>query len=73
MTSKNMYTINFKNVQQGSPEEVLLSFKNKKGTYARIFETLCGWVEHVGKGYPIFNKTHRDDCVSGDTCIKIDV
>ena len=44
MTSKNMYNIDFKNVQKGSPEEVLTSFKNKKGTYARIFETLCGYV-----------------------------
>ena len=42
MTSRNMYTINFQEVQKGSPEEVLVSFKNKKGTYARIFETLCG-------------------------------
>lgn len=43
MTSRNMYTINFQDVQKGSPEEVLVSFKNKKGTYARIFETLCGY------------------------------
>ena len=42
MTSKNMYTISFKEgAKAGSPEEVLLSFKNKQGTYARIFETLC--------------------------------
>ncbi|XP_041369562.1 hillarin-like [Gigantopelta aegis] len=42
MTSKNMYTIQFRDgAQAGSPEEVLLSFKNKQGTYARIFETLC--------------------------------
>ena len=42
MTSKNMYTISFKDgAKGGSPEEVLLSFKNKQGTYARIFETLC--------------------------------
>ncbi|XP_062611451.1 uncharacterized protein LOC134273277 isoform X2 [Saccostrea cucullata] len=45
MTCKNMYTISFANVPKGSPEEVLESFKNKKGTYARIFETLCG---HAG-------------------------
>ncbi|XP_052771924.1 uncharacterized protein LOC128211311 [Mya arenaria] len=43
MTSKNMYNIDFKNIQKGSPEEVLTSFKNKKGTYARIYETLCGY------------------------------
>lgn len=43
MTSKNMYNIDFQAVQKGSPEEVLTSFKNKKGTYARIFETLCGY------------------------------
>lgn len=43
MTSKNMYNVDFKNIQKGSPEEVLTSFKNKKGTYARIFETLCGF------------------------------
>ncbi|KAK3757666.1 hypothetical protein RRG08_000177 [Elysia crispata] len=42
MTSKNMYTINFRDGSKpNSPEEVLLSFKNKQGTYARIFETLC--------------------------------
>jgi len=42
MTSKNMYTINFRDgAKPNSPEEVLLSFKNKQGTYARIFETLC--------------------------------
>lgn len=42
MTSKNMYTINFRDgPKPNSPEEVLLSFKNKQGTYARIFETLC--------------------------------
>jgi hypothetical protein len=42
MTSKNMYTINFREgAKPNSPEEVLLSFKNKQGTYARIFETLC--------------------------------
>ncbi|XP_046335302.2 uncharacterized protein LOC124117442 [Haliotis rufescens] len=42
MTSKNMYTISFReNVRAGSPEEVILSFKNKQGTYARIFETMC--------------------------------
>lgn len=42
MTSKNMYTIDFKDgAKPNSPEEVLLSFKNKQGTYARIFETLC--------------------------------
>lgn len=43
MTSKNMYNIDFQSVPKGSPEEVLTSFKNKKGTYARIFETLCGY------------------------------
>uniref|UniRef100_A0A0B7AF40 Transglutaminase-like domain-containing protein n=1 Tax=Arion vulgaris TaxID=1028688 RepID=A0A0B7AF40_9EUPU len=42
MTSKNMYTINFRDgAKPNSPEDVLLSFKNKQGTYARIFETLC--------------------------------
>ncbi|XP_055889743.1 uncharacterized protein LOC106068552 [Biomphalaria glabrata] len=42
MTSKNMYTISFRDgAKPNSPEEVLLSFKNKQGTYARIFETLC--------------------------------
>ncbi|CAG5135476.1 unnamed protein product [Candidula unifasciata] len=42
MTSKNMYTISFRDgANPNSPEEVLLSFKNKQGTYARIFETLC--------------------------------
>ena len=44
MTCKNMYTIGFTSAPKGSPEEVLESFKNKKGTYARIFETLCGYV-----------------------------
>ena len=40
-----MYTISFKEgAKAGSPEEVLLSFKNKQGTYARIFETLCRYV-----------------------------
>lgn len=43
MTSKNMYNVDFQSVPKGSPEEVLTSFKNKKGTYARIFETLCGY------------------------------
>ncbi|ESO90318.1 hypothetical protein LOTGIDRAFT_218011 [Lottia gigantea] len=42
MTSKNMYTIKFKgNAASGSPEEVILSFRDKQGTYARIFETIC--------------------------------
>ncbi|PVD31076.1 hypothetical protein C0Q70_10353 [Pomacea canaliculata] len=42
MTSKNMYTISFRDgAKPGSPEEVLQSFKNKQGTYARIFETMC--------------------------------
>lgn len=42
MTSKNMYTMSFKEgAKPNSPEEVLLSFKNKQGTYARIFETMC--------------------------------
>lgn len=50
MTCKNMYTISFANAPKGSPEEVLESFKNKKGTYARIYETLCGYVETVLAG-----------------------
>nr|KAG5714243.1 hypothetical protein BaRGS_018460 [Batillaria attramentaria] len=42
MTSKNMYTITFRDgAKPQSPEEVLLSFKNKQGTYARIYETMC--------------------------------
>ncbi|KAK3095942.1 hypothetical protein FSP39_021116 [Pinctada imbricata] len=45
MTCKNMYTINFESVKSGTPEDVLTSFKNKKGTYARIFETMCN---HAG-------------------------
>ncbi|XP_033757635.1 uncharacterized protein LOC117340002 [Pecten maximus] len=46
MTCRNMHTLKFKDVPnpaKSSPEEVLLSFKNKKGTYARIFETMCGY------------------------------
>lgn len=43
MTAKNMYNIKFSNCEKGSPEETLEAFKNKKGTYARIFETICGY------------------------------
>ncbi|CAH1783750.1 unnamed protein product, partial [Owenia fusiformis] len=43
MTAKNMYTVAFREELAGSPEEVLCAFKNKRGTYARIFETLCSF------------------------------
>ncbi|XP_076461449.1 uncharacterized protein LOC143293941 [Babylonia areolata] len=42
MTSKNMHAITFRDgAKPGSPEDVLLSFQNKQGTYARTFEVLC--------------------------------
>ncbi|XP_029644723.1 uncharacterized protein LOC115218879 [Octopus sinensis] len=45
MTARNMYTIKFASYEKGKgrPEETLEAFKNKKGTYARIFETMCGY------------------------------
>jgi len=33
----------FRNVQAGSPEEILLNVKQGKATYAQIYETLCGY------------------------------
>ncbi|VEL29285.1 unnamed protein product [Protopolystoma xenopodis] len=43
MTSKDMFKIQFKSVFPGTPEEVLLSFKQNKGTFARIFEAMCSY------------------------------
>ncbi|KAL8579137.1 hypothetical protein ACOMHN_036076 [Nucella lapillus] len=55
MTSKNMHAMTFKDgAGPGSPEEVLLSFKNKQGTYARSFEVLCrfaGLTSKILTGY----------------------
>lgn len=44
MTSKHMYSIQFAgdgSVPQGSPEELIMGFRDGKSTYCRIFELLC--------------------------------
>ena len=33
----------FRNVQPGSPEEILLNVKQGKASYAQIYETLCSY------------------------------
>ncbi|CDS40089.1 Transglutaminase [Echinococcus multilocularis] len=41
IASKNMQKIVFENVPPNSPEEVLLSFKDNKTSFARIYEIMC--------------------------------
>ncbi|KAA3679360.1 uncharacterized protein DEA37_0007688 [Paragonimus westermani] len=41
MSSKDMQNIRFESSPPNSPEEVLLSFKYNRGTFARIFEIMC--------------------------------
>ncbi|CAL8095195.1 unnamed protein product [Calicophoron daubneyi] len=43
MSSKDMQNIRFQSFMPNSPEEVLLSFKNNRGTFARIFEIMCSY------------------------------
>lgn len=44
MSSKDMQNIRFVSAPQNSPEEVLLSFKYNRGTFARIFEVMCRYL-----------------------------
>lgn len=41
MTSKHMYSIEFAGAPPGSPEELIMGFRDGKSTYCRIFELLC--------------------------------
>ncbi|KAF8560968.1 Kyphoscoliosis peptidase [Paragonimus westermani] len=43
MSSKDMQNIRFESSPPNSPEEVLLSFKYNRGTFARIFEIMCSY------------------------------
>jgi len=58
MTARDLLTISFETAPPGSPEQLLISFKAGKTTYARIFEclarhaglpclTLAGWAKGV--------------------------
>lgn len=41
MTAKSMYAIEFAGAPPGTPEELIMGFKDGKSTYCRIFELLC--------------------------------
>ncbi|TGZ56085.1 hypothetical protein CRM22_010215 [Opisthorchis felineus] len=43
MSSKDMQNIRFESSPPNSPEEVLMSFKHNRGTFARIFEIMCSY------------------------------
>ncbi|KAL3319976.1 hypothetical protein Ciccas_001334 [Cichlidogyrus casuarinus] len=43
MTAKDMTKIHFAVSPPDSPEEIVLSFKRNKGTYARIYEVFCSY------------------------------
>lgn len=45
ITSKNMQRITFDSAPPNSPEELLLSFKENKTSFARIYEIMCLYVQ----------------------------
>ncbi|BHF57666.1 hypothetical protein SprV_0100060900 [Sparganum proliferum] len=45
MTTKNMQKMTFQEVSAGSPEEILLMFKQNKTSFAKIYEIMCTYAE----------------------------
>jgi hypothetical protein len=43
LCSKDLSQMNFPNVEQGSPEEILMNLQKGQTTYARVYETLCSY------------------------------
>ena len=48
LCSKDLSKLHTDDIQPGSPHELLVSLSKRETTYARVFETLCRWVLHIG-------------------------